>query len=88
MKYELLMTAGAAAIVAITAAHLDGQTAPKAAPVAAKRSVPRLADGHPDLQGMYDLATLTPVERSAGTPLVISDEQAAKLEKDVAARKN
>ena len=37
---------------------------------------------------MYDLATLTPVERTAGTPLVLSDEQAAKLEKDVAARKS
>ncbi len=37
---------------------------------------------------MYDLATLTPVERPAGTPLVMSDEQAAKLEKDVAARKS
>src|SRR5207342_3796733 len=59
-----------------------------AAPAAAKRSVPRLPDGHPDLQGTYDLATLTPVERPAGTPLVMSDEQAAKLEKDVAARKN
>ena len=59
-----------------------------AAPAAAKRSIPRTPDGHPDLQGMYDLATLTPVERPAGTPLVLTDEQAAKLEKDVAARKN
>ena len=88
MKYELLMTAGAAAIVAMTAAQLDGQAAQKAAPPSAKRSVPRLADGHPDLQGMYDLATLTPIERPAGTPLVLTDEQAAKLEKEVAARKN
>ena len=37
---------------------------------------------------MYDLATLTPVERPAGTPLVLTDEQAAKLEKEVAARKS
>src|SRR5204862_7042353 len=51
-------------------------------------SVPRRPDGHPDLQGMYALATLTPVERPAGTPLVMTDEQAAKLEKDVAARKS
>ena len=88
-SYKATVTAaGLVAIAALTAAQLDGQTAPKAAPPAAKRAVPRLADGHPDLQGMYDLATLTPVERAAGTPLVISDEQAAKLEKDVAARKN
>jgi hypothetical protein len=36
---------------------------------------------------MYDLATLTPVERAAGTPLAMTDEQAAKLEKQVAATK-
>jgi len=49
--------------------------------------IPRLADGHPDLQGTYDLATLTPVERAAGSPLVLSDEEAAKQEKQVASRK-
>src|SRR5436190_248045 len=49
--------------------------------------VPRLADGHPDLQGTYDLATLTPVERAAGSPLVLTDEDAVKLEKQPAARK-
>src|SRR5213593_2171583 len=49
--------------------------------------IPRLADGHPDLQGTYDLATLTPVERAPGTPLVLTDEEAAKQEKQVAARK-
>jgi hypothetical protein len=49
-------------------------------------SLPRTPDGHPDLQGIYDLATLTPLERRAGTPLVLTDEQAVKLEKDVAQR--
>ena len=94
MKYpRLLMTAGAAAIVAVAAVHADGQAAQKAAPPktaapAAKRAIPRTPDGHPDLQGTYDLATLTPVERAAGTPLVLSDEQAAKLEQAVAARKS
>ena len=47
-----------------------------------------MPDGHPDLQGMYDLATLTPVERPTGTPLVLTDEEAAKLEKEVAQRKS
>ena len=50
------------------------------------RAVPRLADGHPDLQGVYDLATLTPVERRAGSPLVLTDEDAKKLEQQVADR--
>jgi hypothetical protein len=49
--------------------------------------MPRTADGHPDLQGMYDLATLTPVERPAGQPLNLSKEQADRLEQQVAARR-
>jgi len=56
---------------------LSAQTASK---------IPRMPDGKPDLQGMYDLAMLTPVERPNNLPAVLTDEQAAKLEKDVAAR--
>src|SRR4029450_5223031 len=50
-------------------------------------SLPRTPDGHPDLQGVYDLATLTPLERAAGQSLVLTDEEAARLEKQVAERK-
>jgi hypothetical protein len=60
-------------------------SAQKAAPRA--YTPPRMPDGHPDLQGTYDIATLTPIERAAGSPLVLSAEEAAKLEKGVAARK-
>ena len=49
-----------------------------------KSSVPRTPDGHPDLTGMYDLAMLTPLERPAGLPAVLSDQEAAKLERDIA----
>src|SRR5215470_4863055 len=52
----------------------------------AKYSPARMPDGHPDLQGIYDLATLTPLERPANTKAVLTDEEAAKLERDVAAR--
>ena len=41
---------------------------------------PRMADGHPDLQGTYDLATLTPVERAPGTKGVLTKEEADKAE--------
>src|SRR5579864_4892890 len=44
----------------------------------------RTADGHPDLQGTYDLATLTPMERPAGTSLVLTKEEAARREKAMA----
>ena len=50
------------------------------------QSTPRTRDGHPDLQGMYDLATLTPLERPAGVNPMLSAEEAARLEKAVAER--
>jgi hypothetical protein len=64
-------------LVAVSTA-LSGQSRP---------SLSRTPDGHPDLQGVYDLATLTPLERAAGQPLVLTDEEAARLEKQVAERK-
>jgi hypothetical protein len=51
----------------------------------AKYAPPRLADGHPDLQGTYDLATLTPLERPSGSKAVLSAEEAKQLEAKVAA---
>ena len=46
-------------------------------------SPPRMSDGHPDLQGTYDLATLTPLERPAGMNAVMTGEEVAKLERAV-----
>src|SRR5262249_8046758 len=52
------------------------------APVAAQsQKIPRTADGHPDLQGTYDIASMTPLERDAGRPLVMTKEEAARLER-------
>ncbi len=65
-----LVLVGAATVIA------HAQTASK---------IPRMPDGKPDLQGMYDLAMLTPVERPNGLPAVLTDEQAAKLEKQAIA---
>jgi hypothetical protein len=92
MRTRLLTAAaiaGAMAAVAATPADLAGQAAkPAAARTSGGASIPRTSDGKPDLTGTYDLATLTPVERMASTPLVLSDEEAAKLEKQVASRKD
>jgi hypothetical protein len=52
-----------------------------------KAGIKRMPDGHPDLEGMYDLATLTPLERPAGAKAVLTDAEAAALEKGVAAQK-
>ena len=48
----------------------------------------RLADGHPDLEGTYDLATLTPLERPRGAKAVLTPEEAAALEKAAAGRRD
>ena len=52
------------------------------AKTAAPWKAPRTADGHPDLQGVWDFRTLTPLERRtelAGKQ-VLSDEEAADFE--------
>ena len=41
---------------------------------------PRTADGHPDLNGTYDVATITPLIRPAGLQRALTDQQAAKFE--------
>ena len=69
-----------------------GPRAGAAAPAAGRRArrvlagIKRTADGHPDLQGTYDVATMTPVERPAGVKsLTLTKEEAAALEKYEAA---
>jgi hypothetical protein len=50
-----------------------------------KTSSPRrMADGHPDLQGTYDSATMTPLERASGVAAVLTKEEAAKRQADAA----
>jgi hypothetical protein len=48
---------------------------------AANSALPRTPDGHPDLQGTYDLATMTPLERQPGAPPFLTKEEAEALEK-------
>ena len=48
---------------------------------------PRLPDGKPDLQGVWDFRTLTPLQRSEDQDgSVLSDEEAARLAAEAAAR--
>src|SRR5258705_9982054 len=55
-------------------------TAKPAAP-ARLTGIKRTADGHPDLTGTYDVATMTPVERPAGVKsLTLTKEEAMALE--------
>jgi hypothetical protein len=55
---------------------------PAAAPAAKAWTMARTPDGKPDLNGFYDVATMTPVERPNGiTRLVLTSEEAAAMEK-------
>ena len=75
------------AVLTVAAAVVSGQArGPAKSAASPAGGVPRTADGHPDLQGTYDLGTLTPLERRSGTPLVLTDEEAKKLEGQVAAQ--
>src|SRR5579864_5282012 len=66
-------------IVSMAALPLAGQ--------GAKSAIARMPDGHPDLQGTYDLATITPLERAQGDPPSYTKEKAEELEKALAARR-
>src|SRR5262245_38549048 len=59
-------------------------TAQAPRPGAKPYSPPRTPDGRPDLQGIYDLATLTPLERPAGAKAILTEDEGAKLERQVA----
>jgi hypothetical protein len=82
----LAITFAAACAWQLTA---SGQAPRQRQPAARQDTLPRTPDGHPDLQGTYDLATMTPLERPAalGTQLTMSDEQARRLEQAAAARR-
>src|SRR6266566_8156302 len=83
MRTHLLAVVGSLAAATGTLYLAPGRLAAQAPTSAAKPSVsPRSADGHPDLQGMYDVATMTPLERLAGvTRLVLTNEEAAAMER-------
>src|SRR5262245_59454527 len=67
-------------------AVLLASTAPMASTAGQMKTTarPRTPVGHPDRTGVYDLATVTPLERPNGKPAVMTDEEAATLEKQVA----
>jgi hypothetical protein len=66
-----------------TASWQSGERLAAQAPSAAARKYtpPRTRDGHADLQGIYNVETITPVERPVGVKsLVLTDQEAGALE--------
>jgi len=88
MRFRFFASAAASALM--LAATLPGQTpgaaAPAKPPAKAKSAIPRTPDGHPDLQGIWTNATITPLERPvnmANKPTV-TDAEAKDYEKRAA----
>ncbi len=89
----MVFAAGVAGFCIWASTPLLGQAAQGSTnrPAASGRAaLPRTADGHPDLQGVYDVATLTPLERpeAFGTSLNMPTADASRLEQAVADRKD
>jgi hypothetical protein len=85
MRVRMLAFIGSLAVGAaafgIASVPAVAQT-PKPAAKTKTSTPPRTPDGHPDLQGTYDVATMTPVERPTelGDRLVLTNQEAAALE--------
>jgi hypothetical protein len=71
------------ALAVLMTATLAGQT-PRTVPKTNRSTLPRTPDGHPDLQGIWTNATLTPMERPAAFAgkATLSDAEATAYEKN------
>jgi hypothetical protein len=80
MKFRSLIESSFVSLLAV--ASVSAQSAPAPAPAPKAGVVPRAADGHPDLTGIWNNATRTPFERPDvfGGKATISDDEASKWE--------
>jgi hypothetical protein len=81
------------AVASLVPAPLVGQSEsslPTTVGAASTWSVPRTADGQPDLRGIWDFRTITPLQRPAalGDKAVFTDEEAAAFENEENRRQN
>ena len=87
MRNRFVALAGVPAMAALLLSTVVPAAAQTAKAAAKTYNPPRMPDGHPDLQGTYDLATITPMERAAGSKLVLTNDEALKLETARAAQR-
>ena len=88
MRKVLIAAVGVCATVSLAAqSKTPAQTK---APAQARPTAPpaRTADGHPDFTGMYDLATMTPVERLPGVKNLVLTKTEADAAENYEAQRN
>jgi hypothetical protein len=95
MRHRFLTSANGPILVIAVAllapAPVASQTGSQATTAAANAWTPaRTPDGKPDLQGVWDYRTITPLERpvALGTKAFFTDEEAAKYEQQENSRQN
>ena len=89
MRYRLVASIGVAMALAALVPLLEPSELAQAR-TAKEWSPPRGPDGHPDLQGNWSFATITPFERppAFGDKAVLTDQEVQEFEKETASRAN
>ena len=78
---SLGVLAGLIAAVSLATVAVAGQTATPSSASANTYIPPRTVDGQPDLQGIWDFRTITPLERpNDQSKALLTDEEAAEFE--------
>ena len=87
-RVVLGVLAGLAVVVSVLAARGELPWLSAPTPASDEWTPPRTPWGDPDLQGIYNYGTSTPLQRppQVGDKAVLSDEEAAQLQKDLAYR--
>jgi hypothetical protein len=92
MSHRFLTSASVATLIAVALLAPLPVAGQQAAPQAPGKTwtTPRTPDGKPDLQGVWDYRTITPMERpvALGTKAFFTDEEAAKYEQQENSRQN
>ncbi len=88
---RLVAGLGLLGIVVVSSVVVAGQTpARSSTPAAAASRVPRTPDGKPDLQGIWDFRTVTPMERPAefANKPFLTEQEAAEYERRMVENRN
>jgi hypothetical protein len=91
MRKRIVAGFGVVGVALLTTVALTGQTPPRPSPgAAASTRVPRTPDGKPDLQGIWDFRTVTPMERPAefANKPTLTEKEAADYERRITEQRN